>query len=167
MPAPQIANAAPVHRVLQQELVVMEQILTLTDAITDALMRQDIVLLQQLVAEKHRCILNGTRLDQERLAAAKSLAWAAGVPPTSSLWQVCQVLPKSARNALLALRSRMLNVHYRLQQAEDRNKVLLANAIHLTRFHIDLLTNAALHPAAYGTNLTRVANPAFYVDNKV
>ncbi len=167
MPAPQVANAVPVQRLLQQELAVMEQILTLTDAITDALTKQDIARLQELVAEKHRCIMNGTRIDQERVVAAKSLAWAAGVSPTSTLWQVCQVLPKAGRNTLLQLRSRMLNVHYRLQQAEDRNKVLLANAIHLTRFHIDLLTNAALHPAAYGTNLTRVANPAFYVDNKV
>ncbi len=165
MPRPQVVNITPLLQILQQEAKLIEKLLELSEAQSAAVIEQDIEHLQALIAEQETVVLQCRGLERERISAARAMAWAVQLPPSSGLLQIIGALPSGQKLPLARVRHHLLQLQQQLAQAQNRNRTLIENALHITKFHINLLTATALQTPAYGSNLTRIVNPAFYIDS--
>lgn len=162
------ANTTPatLRRILKQELVLGQKLLTLTQEESDVIVSNDVERLTALQSEQQKCLGEQQELERSRAVATRDLAWNLGlerVPPLSGL---ISALPVREQEGLLALRADLLRLHQQLEIVQARNRRLLDNALEYVRFSLDVLTSAALQPARYGANLKRLTAPTFYIDSK-
>ncbi len=159
-------NPIMLRRLLQAELRLLKSLLTLAEEQTEALMANNVQDLTRLQAEQQRCIEQQRALEKERVAVVRALAWEIGLERVPTLKNLLPDLPPREQGPMKQLRLQLLKVHADLGRVHKRNHHLLKNALDYVHFSLELLTSAALKPARYGTNLTRIAAPAFYIDSK-
>jgi flagellar biosynthesis/type III secretory pathway chaperone len=160
------ANPGMLRRLLQEEYLLCKRLLALAEQQTDALVTHNVQELTRLQGEQERCIAQQGTLEKTRTTVVRDLAWAAGLERVPTLKNLLPSLPPREQPPLEQLRLQLLEIHADLQKVHARNRHLLENALHYVRFSLDVLTSAVLKPARYGTNLTRVSSPAFYIDSK-
>ncbi len=166
MPRTNTTTPATLRRILQQELTLGNRLLDLAQEESDVIVRNDVERLFTLQAQQQQCLGEQQKLEAARTAAARDLAWQAGlerIPPLSGL---IAALPTREQESLRDLRADLLKLHQQLEIVQARNRRLLDNALEFVRFSLETLTTAALQPARYGTNLARIAAPTFYIDSK-
>jgi hypothetical protein len=159
-------NSTTLRRLLQEELTLSRHLLALAEEQTDVIVANDVKGLTRLQGEQQRCLNQQRALEKARIAAVRDLAWATGLDRVPTLKNLLPGLPAREQQALEQLRLQLLEVHSGLDRVHARNRYLLENALDYVRFSLEALTSAALQPARYGTNLTRVTAPAFYIDSK-
>lgn len=167
MPQQTKVDTSTLCAIFQAELVLIKEMVQISLAQEKSVVTGDITLLQALINKLKECHLKGRMLELERVKISRKLAQSFRLQPTCNLMTLINSLPVEQRQPVLQLRLQLLEAERELKQSEERNKVFLDAAICCTQFHINTLTSAALHSPAYGSNLTRIANPAFYLDNKV
>ena len=165
MPRP---NTSPValRRILQQELALGKRLLNLTQEESDVIARNDVPRLNALQAEQQQCLAEQSALEQARALATRELAWNLGMERPPTLSALIAALPAREQPDLRSLRADLLTLHQQMEIVQARNRRLIDNALEYARFSLDLLTDAALQPARYGTNLARISAPTFYIDSK-
>jgi|SRR5579871_4399501 len=161
-------NVSPtaLRRLLQEELRLCKNLLALAEQQTDALVANKVHDLTRLQAEQQRCIEQQRALEKERTAVVRNLAWEVGLERVPTLRNLLPNLPQREQEPMEQLRLQLLEVHADLGRVHKRNRHLLESALNYVRFSLEVLTSAALKPARYGTNLTRIAAPTFYIDSK-
>lgn len=165
MPRPD-TNPQPLRRLLQQELTLGNRLLAILQEETDVIVKNDITRLSALQAEQQQCLKEQTVLEKSRETTTRDLAWALGMERVPALPTLILALPDRDQESLRRLRTELLAVSQQLEIVQTRNRSLLENALDYVRFSLDLLTEAALQPARYGANLTRISAPTFYIDSK-
>jgi len=117
--------------------------------------------------ERQRQVLEQQRHQETaRIAATRNLAWGLGLERVPPLSELLEALTPQDAGALAQLRDKLLDTHTQLERLNARNRILLNNMLEYVRYSLDVLTSAALQPARYGTNLTQIAAPSFYIDSK-
>jgi flagellar biosynthesis/type III secretory pathway chaperone len=159
-------NPATLRRILQEELQLGNRMVTLAEAETEAIIANDIVRLNALEAELHRCVKQQSAQEKARIAVTRELAGMLGLERVPTLLDLLPLLPPREQEALQRLRAQLLETQETLQNLNQRNRVLLDHALEFVRFSLELLTTAVLRPARYGTNLASIAAPTFYLDSK-
>ena len=154
------------RRLLQQELTLGKRLLSLLQEETEVIVKNDITRLSALQAEQQECLKEQTTLENSRVISTRDLAWALGLERVPTLPVLIMALPDREQESLRKLRTELLAVNQQLESMQTRNRSLLENALDYVRFSLDLLTEAALQPARYGANLTRISAPTFYIDSK-
>ena len=161
-----ITHTAPLRRVLQQQLKLSRQLIHLAEQQTDALIISDVARVAALDAEICACVAEQETFEASRVKLCRELAWNLGLDRVPVLTEMLPALPPQEQTALRQLRDELLMAHEELGILKARNLQLLENALHYVQFGLDVLTQAVLQPARYGTNLTHIAAPAFYIDSK-
>ena len=154
------------RRVLQSELKIGQSLLALVDSEAQLLIANNAVALAALEAEQQACMAKQNALGAERQAIVGELAARFAIPVPRTLTDLLAHLDDRDARSLQTLRARLLAVHTTLANRNAQNRCLLDNALDYVRFSLDALTDAALKPARYGTNLAALAAPTFYLDNK-
>ena len=165
MPRPDTSPRS-LRRLLQQELTLGKRLLALLQEETEVIVNNDITRLSALQAEQQQCLKEQTALENSRVISTRDLAWALGLERVPTLPVLIMALPDRDQESLRNLRTELLAVNQQLESLQTRNRSLLENALDYVRFSLDLLTEAALQPARYGANLTRISAPTFYIDSK-
>jgi flagellar biosynthesis/type III secretory pathway chaperone len=165
MPRPR-TNPAALRRILQQELAVGKRLADLAEEESDAIIHQNLVRMLALQEEQKECLQQQELLEVARLNATRDLAWGLGMDRVQTLAELLPGLPARDQDALQRLRTQLLETAGRLKMIDRRNRVLLEEAMHFIRFSLDTLTQAALQPPRYGSNMAVISTPAFYVDSK-
>lgn len=159
-------NPMTLRRILQQELLLGKQLVTLAEEETDVIVRDDPPRLQELQLEQQKLFHNQIMLEATRVSATRDLAWKYGLDTLPTLSVLLGAMPEREREPFVRLRKELLDVQDRLDRIYKRNRLLLENALEYVRFSLELLTTATLMPARYGTNLASIDAPAFYIDSK-
>lgn len=165
MPKP-TNNVLTLRRLLQQQLALGQRMVALAEEETEALIQGDVPHLNRTQDELQKCLEQQMMFEKARIAVVRDLGWALGMERIPTFSELLPVLPVREQEALSQLRAQLLEVQARLDLLNRRNRQLLEVALDCTRFNLEMLTDAALRPARYGTNLTRIAAPAFYIDSK-
>ncbi len=161
-----VPNTSTLRRILQQQLAIGKRLETLAVETAEAIVLNDVTRLSAIGAEQRQCVSQQATLEESRMAAARELAWAMGCERVPTLSELLPLLPTREQEPLNRLRLQILETATRLNAQNERNRVLLDNAIDIVRFTLDLVTTTALRPARYGTNLAALAAPTFYIDSK-
>ncbi len=165
MPRP-TTTPTTLRRILQEELQVGKRMIALVEAESAAIVHHNIAQLNALEGELHRCMEQQTALEESRRVVTRELAWSYGEERMLTLAELLPLLPPREQEALKRLRDQLLETEEILQNLNRRNRTLLDHAMEFVRFSLDAITTAVLKPARYGTNLTKLAAPTFYVDSK-
>lgn len=165
MPRPN-SNAAALRRIMQQQLATGKTLITLAEASEQALIEGNTAKLEAL-APQQRGLLD-TQITQEmvRQQVTRDLSQMLGVERAPTLSALLPALPRTEAMALDTLRQQILETERRMDILNQRNGILLENALGYVKFSLEALTSAALKPARYGVNLARLSAPSFYVDSK-
>lgn len=165
MPRPH-TNSSALRRILQQELLVGRRMVALAEEESEALIAGDVPRLTPLLIEHQQTLEQQEVLETARQSATRELAWACGQERATTLLDLLPALPAREQDALSQLRVQLLETHGQLEVLNRRNRDLLETSLDIVRYSLDALTSAALQPARYGTNIARIAAPAFYIDSK-
>jgi hypothetical protein len=160
-------NTVALRRVLQQELMIGQRLVELSQAESEAIVANDITRLSMLELEMRQRLEDQEKLESARLVAVRDLAAALGMEGIPTLSLLLPRLPRSEREALSRLRVQILETQTTLDTLTARNRNLLGCVLEYVRFSLRMLSEAALTPARYGTNLAALSAPTFYVDSKV
>lgn len=163
--------ARDLSRILEQEVQAGKRLLANARAMTEAITRNDTARMETLGSEGDAIMTQQTLIGLRREEAVLALAAGLGyvvedpqrVPPLS---EMAMRLPLPETRRLLQLRQQILDLQRLLEETQARNRALLENALACVHFSIDLITQSALKPAAYGTNPNTVGAPTFYIDQK-
>lgn len=158
-------------RILEQEMHAGRKLLANARAMTGAITGNDTARMEMLASEGDAIFARQTLIGQRREEAVLALASGLGyvvedpqrVPPLS---EMAMRLPLPETRRLLQLRQEILQLQRLLEETQARNRALLENALACVHFTIDLITQSALKPAAYGTNPNTIGAPTFYIDQK-
>ena len=165
MPRP-TTSIATLRRILQQELQTGKSLVSLAEEASAIIIAGEAEKRPALEA-RQRQVLELQRVQEAgRIAATRDLARGLGMERVPTLSELLKALPPQQATALSHLRARLLDTQAQLVQLNARNRLLLDNMLADVRFSLEALTTAALQPARYGTNLTQIAAPAFYIDSK-
>ncbi len=159
-------NISGLRRILQQELLLGKQLVALAEEESEVIIRGDVSRLAALEMEQRHCVEEQTGLENARMTATRTLAFALGMERIPTLSGLLPALPARDQDVISQLRVQLLETQGRLDSLNVRNRGLLENALEYVRFSLDALTTATLQPARYGVNLACVAAPAFYIDSK-
>lgn len=162
----QNVNTMALRRILQQELLIGQRLVELSEAETEAIVANNISRLSTLELELRQRLEEQETLETSRLVAVRDLSWALGLEAIPTLTGLLSALPASERAALSQLRSQILETQAQLDRLTARNKNLINCVLEYIRFSLSMLSEAALSPARYGTNLAAVSTPTFYIDSK-
>ncbi len=160
------ANPAALRRILQQELEAGKRLLALSIEETDVLINNNVERLAILQREQQRFLAEHQALEKARVDIVRDLAWMLGMDRVPTLSGLLPALPRHEQAALGKLRAQLLDLQAQIELIHARNRRLIENALDYIQFSLKMLTTAALQPARYGTNIARIANPAFYIDSK-
>ncbi len=166
MPRPN-TNISTLRRILQQELALGKRMALITQDETDALVENNAALVATLESELRQCMSQHAVLEACRVNAIRELAWAMQMQTLPTFGNLLAELPAKDSESLEKLRDEIMNTQRVLEILNARNRVLLDNLLEYVRFSLNAITSAALQPARYGSNLVRIATPAFYVDSRV
>jgi hypothetical protein len=163
-------TARALCRALHQDLGLSRAMLALANAETRALRENDAQSVQSIQSEMQALLARQQAADAQREEAVRALARALGMnsgadrslPPLS---EIILRAPLSEARPLLALRSDILAAHAALQQAGERNRALLANALMFVHLSLAALTGSISTQRRYGGSSAGAA-PTLYVDRK-
>lgn len=153
-------------RILQQELLVGQRLVELSEAESEAIITNDIPRLSMLELELRRRMEEQEALEASRIVTLRDLAFALKLEGIPTLTALLAHLPTRERTLLGQLRLQLLETQVYLDKLTTRNRMLLENAMEYVRFSLHALTEAALSPARYGTNLAAINTPTYYIDSK-
>lgn len=165
MPKP-TTSLVTLRRILQQELLSGKTLIALAEEAGEAIIAGDAERLPAIEARQKQALEQQRAQETARIAVTRELAWGLEIQRLPSLSELMQALPPREAESLSLLRTQLLETHLRLEKVNSRNRLLLENMLDYVRFSLQALTTAALQPARYGTNLTQVAAPSFYIDSK-
>ena len=154
------------QRILQQELLLGQRLIELSEAESEAILANDIARLSALERELRQRLEEQESLETSRLLAVRDIAYALNLEGLPNLTALLPHLPPRERNLFVRLRAQILDTQARLDALTKRNRALLDNVLEYVRFSLAALTEAALSPARYGTNLAAINAPTFYIDSK-
>lgn len=154
------------RRVMKQQLCRAGQLLDLAHQLNHALQDDDVTELQDICLQQQVCLKSLDTLEKARIGIVQRLTVTSAAEKPCTLEQLMPHLPNNDRNALTAIRAEMMHIRENLELLQQQNRMLLTNAVHIVEFSLFALTEAALQPARYGTNLAQIAAPSFYVDSK-
>lgn len=163
------AHTTHVHnllRVLQQELLLGQHLMAISESETEAIIANDITRLSVLELDLRRHLEEQERLELARTGILRDLAFALRLEGLPTLTGLLTHLPPRERMLLSQLRVQILETQNELDKLTTRNKMLLENALEYVRFSLHALTEAALSPARYGTNLAAINTSTYYIDSK-
>jgi hypothetical protein len=163
--------ARDVCRILEQEIIAGKKLLANAAAMTEAITCNNTARMEMLESEGNAIVTQQTlialRREQAVLALASGLGYPMDDPPrVPPLSEMAIRLPLPETRRLLQLRQEILGLQRLLEDTQARNRALLENALVCVHFTIDMITQSALKPAAYGTNPNTVTTPTFYIDQK-
>ena len=160
------SNIAALRRILQQEVISGNSLIALAEEASASIINGETDKLAPL-EQRQRQVLDQQRIQESaRISATRDLAWGLKLDRVPPLSELIGVLPPTDASDLAKLRGQLLELHTHLERVNSRNRLLLDNMLAYVHFSLDVLTSAALQPARYGTNLTQVSAPTFYVDSK-
>ena len=151
---------------MQQQLTTGRALLSVAELSEQALIAGDTDRLSALTPQQR--ILMDQQAGQEtaRQQAAADLSAKLGLESESALSAMLPRLAPADAVALATLRAQILATQRRLETQNHCNAQLLENALGFIKFNLEALTKAALKPARYGVNMTRLSAPSFYIDSK-
>ncbi|HLJ55958.1 MAG TPA: flagellar protein FlgN [Chthonomonadaceae bacterium] len=164
MPPP--AFAAALRRIMQQQLTTGKSLLALAEVSEKAIIEGDTGKLSELVPQQQALLEMQIAQEKARQEAATVLSTRLGLEDSAPLSTLLPELAPADAIALAALRTQILATQRRVESQNDCNRRLLDNALSFVKFNLEALTSAALKPAKYGVNLTRLEAPSFYIDSK-
>ncbi len=159
-------SAAALRRNLQDQLVTCKRLMVLTLEETEVIMRGDVAALTRIQQAQQQCVHHQETLEAARLIITADIERQAGEEAAPTLVSALPALPARERETLVRTRNEILKVSARLSALNETNHRLLDKALEYVKFSLDILTNVALQPARYGTNLTHIAPPSFYIDSR-
>jgi hypothetical protein len=162
----QTTNTVSLRRILQQELLIGQRLVEISQAESEAIIANDITRLSALELEMRQRLEEQEKLESARLIAVRDLAWALGMEGIPTLSLLLPHLPVVERDGLSRLRVQILETQSTLDALTVRNRSLLDCVLEYVRFSLRMLSEATLTPARYGTNLAAISTPTFYVDSK-
>ena len=161
------SSASLLRRNLQDQLAAGKRLLALTMQEMEAIMQADVAGLARVQHSQQQCIERQTELENSRRAIMSELVAHIGGDTEATLSGILPLLPARDREALARTKDEILLVSARLTALNQTNGLLLEKALEYVKFSLDVLTNLALQPAKYGTNLTHIAAPSFFIDSRV
>jgi hypothetical protein len=165
MPRP-TTSIATLRRILQQELLSGKILVALAEESSVIIIAGDASKLPAIEERQRKVLEQQRHQETARIAATRNLAWGLGLERVPPLSELLKALTPHDAETLAQLRSNLLETQSQLERLNARNRLLLDNMLEYVRFSLEVLTSAALQPARYGTNLTQVAAPSFYIDSK-
>jgi hypothetical protein len=159
-------HTANLLRILQQECLLLQRLVELSEAESEAILANDIARLSTLELELRQRLEEQEALETSRLLAVRDLAFALNLEGLPAFTTLLSCVSAREREILTRLRAQILDAQARLDALTKRNRALLNNVLEYVRFSLAALTEAALSPARYGTNLASISAPTFYIDSK-
>lgn len=158
-------------RVLQQECDTGGKLISEGKLLTDALIKLNHREVDEIQTRMQILHQRQEILDVERYQIAKNVAILSGImaekdaiiPPLSRL---LNRLSSSEARRLSVIRDNIIKTNIELKTVNERNRVLLQNAVEYVRYTMQYLSNAALQPAKYGINPNALIKPVFYLDQR-
>ncbi len=161
------ANIGTLRRILQQELSLGKRMAALVQEETDALVANNAEVVSIIEAELRACTAQHMLLESARITTIREIFRGLQLESAPTFSNLLAVLPPKDSFSLEKLRADILITQRTLEALNSRNRLLLDNLLEYVRFSLDAITSAALQPARYGSNLVRIATPAFYIDSRV
>src|SRR5262245_46134886 len=122
-------HTAHLLRILQQECLLLQRLVELSEAESEAILANDIAHLSTQELELRQRLDEQEALETSRRLAVRDLAYALnleGIPAFSTL---LSHLPSREREQLIRLRTQILDAQARLDTLTKRNRILLANVL--------------------------------------
>jgi flagellar biosynthesis/type III secretory pathway chaperone len=126
--------------VIQQELVAYKDILSKAKQKKEALLKNDVAFLDRIVAHEGSIIKTVRELEGQRESLIRSIAGKHGFDTkTATLADIADLFPEG-REALLILKSELVQVLAEIERLNAANKALLDTHLQYSSFCINLLT---------------------------
>jgi flagellar biosynthesis/type III secretory pathway chaperone len=152
---------------VQQELAVYQSVLGKANQKKEALIKNDICMLEHIVARESGIVKTMQDLEQRREGLIRAIAQKHGLDEKkATLADIAALYPEKSET-LLTLKTELSGVLAEIQKLNDANKALLDTHLQYTSFCINLLTGAASPFGTYSNsgqiseqqeNLTPVLN---------
>ncbi|MEM5767903.1 MAG: flagellar protein FlgN [Bacillota bacterium] len=128
---------------IQQELVAYKDILSKAKQKKEALLKNDVAMLDRIVAHEGTIIKTVRELETQREGLIRAIAAEHGFDEKSvTLAEIAALFPEG-REALLKLKSELARVLTEIERLNAANKTLLDTHLQYSSFCINLLTGAA------------------------
>jgi hypothetical protein len=149
--------ARALQSALQSDLTLAKTMLCVLNAQTEALLANDARSVAMMEKQCRSLASQQEEGDKARMDAIDALMRSNGVTtPDGSVPHLSDLalrMPLSESRAILALRRELLSTHQHIQRANERNRVLLENALSCIESTIETVRELAFANRGYGTNL--------------
>ena len=135
--------------VVQQELTVYQSVLGKANQKKEALIKNDISMLEHIVARESGIVKTMQELEQRREGLIRAIAEKHGLDEQKATLADIAALYPDKSETLLTLKTELSRVLAEIQKLNEANKALLDTHLQYTSFCINLLTGAASQLGTY------------------
>ena len=148
--------ARDLHAALSSDLALARTMLCVLNAQTEALIANDARSVAMMERQCRALISRQEDSDRVRAEAICALAYSSGAETPDGgmphLSDLALRMPLAESRAVLNLRRELLSTHQHIVRANERNRVLLENALNCIESTLNTVREFAFKPTGYGAN---------------